>query len=423
MNFRRAIILLLLMLFIASCSQNGRLYHRANKAYQKGLYDTAVVNAVSSLRLKPDNAKAQELLVKAWDDCLKAREDKISRLEQSPDANKWDQVYKEYASLEELGRQVKSLPVLVNPHSGYQVLINIPDYGAKLSSSRDNAAETHYQAGIRYAKISNELEIQKKAALEFKAALSLIPGYKDAELRYDQARKLAVKRLAIQPFEDKSSTHNHYGAISDLLTDQVLSQIMTATAGNEFLEIIARNQMDAVLAEQQLGASGMINEASTVRLGQLLGAHEILTGRILQINEAQERTVSINQEASAKVVIKKEKYTDEQGNEQEREVWGEVTCTYRKFTKTAGVSVSGSFSIIDVETGKIMLQESLESRFPWSESWCRKIAGDDRALNQNLKNLINKAEPFPPNNSEMVATALRDLGNNIVNKAKTYLNR
>jgi len=405
-----------------SCSQYGRMYRRATKNYQKGLYENAVLESINSLRLRPDNVKAQDLLVQAWNRTVENGEARVAQYMQSPDNGKWDDIYREYKNLDDLASKLRSLPVLVNPNSGYRVILNIPDFSEKISSSRENAAETHYQSGIRFARMNNDLDTQKKAALEFKATMNLIPEYKDAQLKYEQSRKLAVKRLAVQPFEDKSATRNRYGALSELLTDQIISQILNVTAGSEFIEIISRSQMDAVIAEQQLNASGLVSEASTVKLGQILGAHEILTGRILQINQAQERTVSVNQEVTAKVVTGKEKYTDDQGNIKERDVWGEVNCQYRKFTKTAGVNVSGSFSILDVETGKIILQETVEVKNPWSESWCRKISGDDRAMNQSLKNLMNKAEPFPPNESEMVATALREMGSAIVGKARSYLN-
>lgn len=413
---------LLVSLLAFSCSQYGKYYRRADKNYKKGQYELAVSQSVSALRLKPDNDKAQQLLLMAWDNALRQSEARVEALQNGSDPNKWDLIYKEYNDLNAIIRHLKTLPILVNHNTGYQLNLNIPDINQKLSSSRENAAEDHYQAGLKLSKMSSDSSTQKKAALEFKAATTLIPDYKDAALKYEQCRKLAIRRLAIQPFEDKSATRNRYGAISDILTDQITSQIISIARNSEFVEIIARSQMDAVIAEQQLNASGMVNESSTVRLGELLGAHEILTGRILQINESQERTVSVNQEAKARVVTGKEEYTDDQGNLKERDVWGEVSCQYRKFTKTSGVTVSASFSIIDVETGKIMLQESLEIRNPWSDSWIRKISGDERALNNNLKNLMNKAEPYPPNISEMVSTALRELGTSIVNKAKVYFN-
>ncbi len=422
MRFRLLLLLIVIAMINSSCSSSGRLYRKANKHYQKGLYEVSVQEAANSLRQKPDNAKAQDLLVQAWETAVKNREDRVSNLAQSSNPNKWELILEEYTALQALGSSLQTLPTLVNPYSGYRVLINIPDLSEKINNSRENAAENRYQSGIRYAKISNDIDTQKKAALEFKAALNFIPDYKDASLRYDQCRKQAIKRIAISPFEDKSNSRSRFGAIADLLTDHIISQIISYTANSDFIEVIARSQMDAVLAEQQLSASGLVSESSTVRLGQILGAHEILTGRILQVSVTPSRTVSVTQEARAKVVIGKEDYIDEEGKTRQRDVHGEVSCQYRKYTKSAGVNVSGSFSIIDVETGKIKLQESLEVKNPWADSWCRKISGDDRALSHSLKTQIAKAEPFPPEDSEMVMDALRQLGSAVVSKTRNYLN-
>lgn len=422
MKFRLPLILITIATILASCSSSGRLYRKANKHYQKGLFEISVLEASNSLRIKPDNVKAQDLLVSAWDNTINSREDRIAKLKQSSNPLKWELILDEYSALQDMADNLQTLPVLVNPYSGYRVLLNIPDYSEMINSSRENAAENRYEAGIRFAKMSNDIETQRKAAIEFKAALNLVPEYKDASLRYEQCRKQAIKRIAISPFEDKSNSRNRFGAIADLLTDHVISQIINFTANSDFIEVIARSQMDAVLAEQQLSASGLVNESSTVRLGQILGAHEILTGRILQVSVTPSRTVSVTQEAKAKVVVGKEDYLGEDGKTHQRDVFGEVSCQYRKYTKSTGVNVSGSFSIIDVETGKIKLQESMDIKNPWADSWCRKISGDDRALNHNLKTQIAKAESFPPEDTEMVMDALRQLGSAVVDRTRNYLN-
>lgn len=422
MSNRFLIFLLLTMLFLGACSQNGRLYRKAKKQYERANFEAAVIEASKSLRLKPANAKAQNLLSEAWNQTIQTREANVNRFQNSSDPFKWEHIYSEYTALQNLSDQLQNLPPLVNPDSGYRLLLPFPELDDKLSESRENAAEARYQSGLRYSRMSNSLDNQKKAAQDFKAALNFIPDYKDASLKYQQSRSLAVKRIAIMPFEDKSASRSRYGAISELLTDHIISRIMDNRYNSEFTEIISRTQMDAVLNEQQLSASGVISEGSSVNLGQILGAHEIMTGKILQITVTPSRTVWVNQTATAKVVVGREEYVDEDGKTKERDVYGEVSCEYRRFTKTASVVVSGSFSIVDVETGKIKAQESIEIRNPWSDVWSRKLSGDDRALSHNQKKQIEKPEPFPPVENEMVFTALRELGNSVVEKAKGYFN-
>jgi len=74
-----------------------------------------------------------------------------------------------------------------------------------------------------------------------------------------------------------------------------------------------------------------------------------------------------------------------------------------------------------VETGKILLQETVEVKNPWSDTWARKISGDDRALSSSTKKLLEKPEPFPPSVNEMVLETLKNTGNEIVNKVSGYL--
>lgn len=414
-------VLLGSLLIFSACSQNARLTKKTQKNLNKGNYEEAIQDIVKTLKKNPDNDVAQDLLVKTWQSYCSAKQKKIENIIQSSEINKWEQVYQEYTALQKTGEEIQTLPPLLNPYSGYRVTIEIPDYTEQIKQSKENAAAAHYQTGIRYAKISNDREMQKKAALEFKAALNLIPDYQDADLRYEQCRKLAIKRIAVSPFADKSNTSGKYGAVSDILTDYIVSRLISTSVNNEFIEIIARSQLETVMKEQQLSASGLVNETGSVRLGQILGANEILTGSILQISVSPERTVSVQSEDEKEVVLRTEEYIDADGTAQEKEIKGKVYCRYRKYTKTASVSVSTSYSILDVETGKIILQETLEVKNPFSDTWARKISGDDRALSNNTKKLLEKAEPFPPSVNEMILETLKNTGNDIINKVSGYL--
>jgi tetratricopeptide (TPR) repeat protein len=405
----------------AACSQNGRYYRKAKKSYERGNAELAVSDAARSLRIKPDNKKAQDLLQTVWTQTLNNHNTRVSSLEKSSDPNAWEQILSEHIKLQGLAEQIQNLPPLIDSYTGYRITLEIPDLSNEIKLSRENAAEAHYQAGIRYDKMSKAIDTQRKAAREYQAALNLIPGYKDAQLKYEQARKLAIKRIAIAPFTDKSNTRNRYGAISELMSDLIVSRIMEGNYINEFTEIIARSQMDAVLAEQQLSASGLVNEASTVNLGQILGAHEIITGSILQVVSVPSRTSSVVRTAKATVVIGKEEYQDEEGKTQEREIKGEVSCDYKLYTKTASASITGSFSILDVETGRIIHHESLDSKNPWQDSWVRVVRGDQRALNSSLRKQLDKAEPYPPDESEMVSDALKRMSDTISSKLRSLL--
>ena len=422
MHNRVLILMILLMAIMTNaCSQNGRYYRKAKKHYERGNIETAVLEACRSLRIKPDSKKTQDLLLQVWNQAQKNHDQNVAELGRNSDASSYEQILAEHLKLKELASNVKTLPPLVNPNTGYRVVLNIPDLSDEIASSRDNAAEAHYQAGVRFTKMSKAVDIQRKAAQEFKAAMSIVPDYKDSELKYDQARKLAIKRIAIAPFTDKSNSYKRYGAISEIISDYIISKVMRLGYLDEYTEIIARSQMDAVLAEQQLNASGLVDEASTVNLGQLLGAHEVLSGSILQVNVSSVRVSTVDKTAKAKVVVGKESYVDDDGKTQERDVLGEVSCEYRMFTKSTSATISGSFSVVDVETGKILMHESVESKTPWSDSWYRKLRGDERALSRATQSMMDKSEPFPPENGELILTSLYKMGDIVVAKLGSFL--
>ena len=87
-------------------------------------------------------------------------------------------------------------------------------------------------------------------------------------------------RVAVMNFENNSSWHwwgdNLGYAAQDVLT--------TALFESGQFSVIERAQIDALLAEQNLGASGRVNAATAAQVGQLLGVQLILTGSITQFS-------------------------------------------------------------------------------------------------------------------------------------------
>jgi curli biogenesis system outer membrane secretion channel CsgG len=87
-------------------------------------------------------------------------------------------------------------------------------------------------------------------------------------------------RVAVLNFENNSQWHwwgdnLGYAAADELVTNLVNSGQFT---------VIERAQLDAVLAEQRLGASGAVTAATAANIGKILGVQLILTGSITQFS-------------------------------------------------------------------------------------------------------------------------------------------
>ena len=57
--------------------------------------------------------------------------------------------------------------------------------------------------------------------------------------------------------------------------------VSTSLAASENLMLVERSELDRILAEQQLGASGNTGPESVAKVGQLTGARVLITGRVL----------------------------------------------------------------------------------------------------------------------------------------------
>lgn len=406
-------ITLMLVTGLAGCSKNKNLHKKALNYFEKGNYDSATFLAVESLLLRPDYAKAFYTLKEAYPKANQEHMDRIASLKATGTNDRWEEILHEYLALDKLHQSVRKLPAISDPDTGARLLFDYRDYSSEISQARGNAAESYYQKGIHQSMIDSSRSSQKRAAGYFRSALNLVPDFKDSVSRYEAARQNAITRIAITDFEDRSGSGDSYGAIADILTDLVIGYIMQDQSRSEFVEIITRSQMDQVLREQELSTSGLVDETSAARIGVLLGAQEILSGRILQVDYLRPRIITMDQHETAKVDI----IDDEEGNWETKE----VNCHFRKYTKSSTLRILASYTVVDVSTGRIMTKDHLSSSLSFEADWGRVISGDDRALKTEQKDLLKKAEAIAPSAKEMVNEAVDDLSREIAEQFFDYI--
>lgn len=423
MIFRKILhgaVMLIILFLLGACSKNVQLYRQAVKEYNQGQFEKSLATNVSSLELKRTYVKAQNLVQKNFPKVVADREARIASLRAAAQEDMWDQLVVEYQSLIAIQKLVSPFNPLYNPKTGTAFEFTLKDYLPELTKSTENAAEFHYAKGLAIAASGGSPDIQRQAADQFKLAQKYIPNYKDSAQRYDSSRQQAVKRIAILAFEDKSGVRNRYGGIIDMLTEAIIGKLVQDKEATAYMEIVTRDQINAVLAERQLTSPGVSEETLGTTLGSLLGADEILTGKILQINYVPPRTTYLELKETDKIEVKQE-VVDGKGKKKTEKVKTDITCNFNKYTKTASVQIIASFAMVEVATGKVKLQDTVTSEYPWTDFWVRVTGGDERALAPATKALANKAEPLPPSEVEMVNTALATLSDIIVDKVRNYV--
>ncbi len=87
-------------------------------------------------------------------------------------------------------------------------------------------------------------------------------------------------RVAVVDFENKSTWHWWGDRLGEAAADVFVTDLMDTGK----FTLIEREKIDAILAEQQLGASGAVTSQTAAKIGKLLGVDLILTGSITQFS-------------------------------------------------------------------------------------------------------------------------------------------
>lgn len=378
-------------------------------------FDDAVVFAIAALMKEPSWERAIEALQQALPASIRNNENKISQLKESTAKFTGDYTVEEsqeivtrYSNLMAISDKLMNLPE-IKLKKGNPIKFDIKNYGAdlrqakeELAKNQESAAENHYQKGQELLK-QNNIDQNKRAAKEFKMAMKFYPDYKNSATLYDQARKLAIKRIAIIPFENKSGK-GQYGAINETITDEIISGMLNTPSAVEFVEIITRDQLQQVLNEQNLGSSGIINESTAMQVGKVLGVSEIIVGQITQITSAEPVVSSKQYENKRTIYAKEENYV--------------ISALIKECKKEANAAMSGSYKIIDVKTAKLIKTDSFKEDYNFLSVWSTYMGNPD-AIDYNVPRGPEQNAPIDEERVNIVARKLSaSLANNIIGYLK-----
>ncbi|MFQ5795241.1 MAG: CsgG/HfaB family protein [Candidatus Bipolaricaulia bacterium] len=146
-------------------------------------------------------------------------------------------------------------------------------------------------------------------------------------------------RVAVLSFEDVSGGEQDLGA-------NIASRIEVGLVNQPGVDVFSRSRLEAIVAEQRLGASGLVDSGTAVQIGNLTGIQSLISGVITNVSEQTVETT-----------ITKEVRDPETG-EVLRDAAGEVvTEEVSAFLLRANVGVQ--FQMLSAETGQIISADTL----------------------------------------------------------------
>jgi len=221
-----------------------------------------------------------------------------------------------------------------------------PNY--KDASSLQNVAylEPLYRLG------KNELETgnYRKAYAQFTKVLDKNSAYKDVNTLRQESLTKGQFTVAVLPFTctDKNST----------MAAKVQAHSMTALTETQdpFLKIVDRENLERILEEQRLSLSGVVDEQTAVRVGNLMGAQAVLMGTVVNYQEVPGqlrrstkdgfeayRVQQVNRETGEKYFITRYK-----------------PVRYSEFYQENKVVLSVNYRLVSLETGEVLVSSVAE---------------------------------------------------------------
>jgi hypothetical protein len=344
--------ILLLVLILASCSSG-------KKAYQRGDYYEAVMQAIGRLRQNPNHSKSKETLRNSYPMAVEWLETDAQNQIASNSNNKWQNALVSYDRINNLYEAIRQAP------GALKVIPNPKNYYAEIGPIKEKAAEELYESGIN-ALMKGTREDAKRAYLNFRDVHTYVPGYKDV-VEYLEKSKFEATTFVIL---EQVAVPSRYNLSGGFFQDKVE-------------EYINRNYTDRGFVQFYTPQAAQTIKLARVDQIMRLQFDDFSVGNTL-INEKEE-------------TVKKDSVKVGEAKVDGKTVPVYNTVTAKLITVRKEVVSEGLLSmiVVDAQTGGVLAHRKFPGRYVWFTTWGR-FNGDERALTQQQLDVCKRREIQPP---------------------------
>ncbi len=362
MKAKLYLIILLAVTTLYSCKT-------AKKMYNKGQYEQAVSLAAKELAKKPTDVALQDIILNAYQYAIEDHEARIDAQLLSQSDLRFEKIYGEYQSLQSLYNAIRKYP------TAYQ-LVNPTDYSSFITTYKDQAGSAREQRGDALMNQQTKTGY-KNAYFEFQKALGLKPNDIVIKQKMDEAYMNAVTHVVIRPVV-------RYGLqYSSLNYDY-------QNFDYDLLRYVQQNNRGQFLAfHNNADRYPVVDNVVDLRFS------DVNIGRYRDQRNTREVSKQI---VSKEIVHKKDSVTYEY-----------ITVKARITTTTRTLQANGLLqaAIFDQAERRIW-SNTYTGDYRWMTT-ITTYTGDERALSDNDKKLINQRPEFAPSNDEITRLIMNEL--------------
>jgi hypothetical protein len=369
---------LLAIFFLIGCGKS------ASKAYESGDYQGAISRSLKKLQKDPYDYDAQDVLKKAYTYAVSKHEDQIRILSNSSSENRYEQIYYQYNTLQGLYYNIREIP-------SAEKAVKPTDYSSYLETYKGKIADLHVEKGDTWMKEGTRRGA-REAYNQYRLALNHRPESMVIKKKLEDAYDAAVINVLLTPTHTYAGNVNSYEVRN--FPNKMVSQLTNAS-DNQFIRYFT----EADLRNKK------VKPLETVEL-QL--SH-------LDIGRAFDE--SSTREVSKEVVTKETVYKPDSIIKQTSTVKAKIITTKRTVVSMGDVVLTARDSL-----GKVVWTEVVKGEHKWETQYAT-YNGDERALSDSDKNIVNNKEQKAPAESTVINEVLRQLGNNLTYRLQNHYNR
>ena len=372
------ILFLSLIILLAGCKT-------ASKLYQKGDYDGAVNLAVKELQKNPGDPQKTELLKNAYRFAIADHESKIRNLHSGNNDLKWEWIYYEYVAVQDIYNAIRKSPLV------YETILP-KDYTDELNTYGEKAGTARIERGSRYME-KNDKQSAKNAYREFQAALRFKPGDIEIKDMISDAYEAAVIRVVILPADQFGFIYGSYNYEMQQFSDELIRNLQKNK--NEFVEFYPDRGLQNIGEEPD----------------------HIIKMNFNRMNPGRFQDRNSTREVTKEVVIKETIYRPDSIVKEYGKVKARITTTNRTLHAEGFLKIE-----IRDKNGSYLWADNIAGNYNWSTEFST-YTGDERALSEQDKLLVNRVPPVPPYENEILKSIKNNIYTDLLPRLRNFYSR
>lgn len=357
----------------------------AEKLYQRGQYDEAVELAAKKLQKKPGDAKLIDVVQNAYRFAVNDHESRIRNYSNSNSELRWENIYREYLDLQRLYESIRRSPSIYD-------LVQPTDYSSYISTYKEEAGNVRYERGLELMD-QNTKRSNREAYYEFQKALALKPGDLSIKQKIEESYENAVTNVVIMPLTRFGYQYSAYNFDYNNFNYDLL-RYLDNNKGS-FL----RYYSPSVAGSQAVRTDNTVEmRFSDVNIGRYRDQRSV-------------REVS-KQIVGKEIVIKKDSVVKEY-----------ITVKAKITTLTRTIQADGLLqATVRDFNNRWLWSDTYRGDYSWSYTFAT-FTGDERALSEEDKKIINQREQWPPSNDEIIRIIMEEIRRKTECGINDYFNR